>query len=243
MGETDCGGNWALAHFGGLQLLVTVTDLFTDMSGNSPFLIWLFYTSPVLWHLLRQGWLNSASQTSVCQMVTLANRWGNNGNRDFTWGEGLQNHCRWWLQPWNSKTLAPWKKSYDQPRQHVKKQRHYFANKFPSSQSYRFSSSHVWMWKLDRKESWALKNWCFWTVVLEKTFESPLDSKGIQSVNLKGNQSWIFIGMIWSWSSKTLATWCEELTHLKRLWCWERLKARGEGDDRGRDGWMALPTW
>ena len=105
MGETDCGGNWALAHFGGLQLLVTVTDLCTDMSGNSPFLIWLFYTSPVLWHLLRQGWLNSASQTSVCQMVTLANRWGNNGNRDFTWGEGLQNHCRWWLQPWNSKTL------------------------------------------------------------------------------------------------------------------------------------------
>ena len=85
---------------------------------------------------------------------------------------GLQNHCRWWLQPWNEKTLAPWKKSYDQPRQHIIKQRHYFANKGPSSQGYGFSSSHVWMWELDYKESWTPKNWCFWTVVLEKTQES-----------------------------------------------------------------------
>ena len=92
------------------------------------------------------------------------------------------------------KTLAPWKKNYDQPRQHIKKQRHYFANKGPSSQSYGFTSSHVWMWELDYKESWALKNWCFWTVVLEKTLESPLDCKEIKSVNSKGNQSWIFIG-------------------------------------------------
>ena len=90
--------------------------------------------------------------------------------------------------------LAPWKKSYDQPRQHIKKQRHYFANKGPCSQSYGFSSSHVWMWELDYKESWVLKNWCFWTVMLEKTLESPLDSKEIQPVYTKGNQSWIFIG-------------------------------------------------
>ena len=69
--------------------------------------------------------------------------------------------------------LAPWKKSYDQPRQHIKKQRHYFANKSPPSQSYGFSSSHVWMWELDYKESWAPKHWCFWTLVLEKTLESP----------------------------------------------------------------------
>ena len=89
--------------------------------------------------------------------------------------------------------LAPWKKSYDQPRQHIKKQRHYFVNKGPSSQSYGFSSSHIWMWELDYKESWALKNWCFWTVVLEKTLKSPLDFKEIQPVNPKGNQSWIFI--------------------------------------------------
>ena len=90
--------------------------------------------------------------------------------------------------------FAPWKKSYDQPRQLIKKQRHYFANKVQYSQSYGFSSSHVRMWELDHKEGWTPKNWCFWTVVLEKTLESPLDGKEIQPVNLKGNQHWIFIG-------------------------------------------------
>ena len=92
------------------------------------------------------------------------------------------------------KMLAPWKKNYDQPRQHIKKQRCDFANKGPSRQSYGFSSSHVWMWELDYKESWVLKNWCFWTVVLEKTLESPLDCKEIQPVHPKGDQSWVFIG-------------------------------------------------
>ena len=82
----------------------------------------------------------------------------------------------------------------DKPRQYIKKQRHYFANKGPSSQSYVFSSSHVWIWELDHKESWAPKNWCFWTVVLEKTLESPLDCKEIQPVHPKRNQSWKFIG-------------------------------------------------
>ena len=76
----------------------------------------------------------------------------------------------------------------------LKKQRHYFANKDPSNQSYSFSNSHVWMWELDYKESWAQKNCCFWTMVLEKTLESPLDSKEIQPIHPKGNQSWIFIG-------------------------------------------------
>ena len=90
--------------------------------------------------------------------------------------------------------LAPWKKSYDQPRQHIKMQRHYFANKGVPSQRHGFSSSHVWMWELEYKESWALKNWCFWTVALEKTLESPLDCKEIQPVHPKGNQPWIFIG-------------------------------------------------
>ena len=80
--------------------------------------------------------------------------------------------------------------SYDQPRQHNRKQKHYFVNKGPCSKSYGFSSSHVWMWELDYKEIWVLKNWCFWTVVLEKTLESPLDCKGIQPVHPKGNQSW-----------------------------------------------------
>jgi len=83
---------------------------------------------------------------------------------------------------------------YDQPRQHIKKQRHYFANKGPSSQGYGFSSSHVWMWELDYKESWPPKNWCFWTMVLEKTLESPLDCKEIQPLHPKGDQSWVFIG-------------------------------------------------
>ena len=92
------------------------------------------------------------------------------------------------------KEAAPWKKSYDQPRQHIKKQRHYFANKSSSNQSYGFSSNHVLMWQLDYKESWVLKNWCCWPVVLETTLESPLDCKEIQPVHPKGNQSWIFIG-------------------------------------------------
>ena len=90
--------------------------------------------------------------------------------------------------------FAPWKRSYDQPRQHIKKQRQNFTNTGLSGQSYGFSIGHVWMWELDYKESWAPKNWCFWTVVLEKTLESPLDNKEIQPVHPKGNQTWIFIG-------------------------------------------------
>ena len=125
----------------------------------------------------------------------MANRWGNSGNSDRLYFGGLQNHCRFWnLQPWNYKMLTPWKESYDQPRQHIKKQRHYFVNKGLSSQGYGFSSSHVWMWELDHKESWAPKNWCFWTVVLEKTLKNPLACKGIKPVHPKGNQAWVFIG-------------------------------------------------
>ena len=90
--------------------------------------------------------------------------------------------------------LTPWEKSYDQHRQHIIEQRHYFAKKGPSSQGYGFSSSHVSIWELYYKESWASKNWCFWTMVLEKTLKSPLDCKEIQPVHPKGDQSWIFIG-------------------------------------------------
>ena len=90
--------------------------------------------------------------------------------------------------------IALWKKSYDKPRQHIKKQRHYFADEGPSNQNYGFSNSHVWMWELDHTEGWALTNWCFLTVVLEKTLERPLDSKENKPVNPKGNQPWIFIG-------------------------------------------------
>ena len=139
--------------------------------------------------------------------------------------------------------LAAWKKSYDQPRQHIKKQKYYFANKGPSSQSYGFSSSHVWTWDLDYKESWVLKNGCFWTVMLEKTLQRPLDCKEIKPVNPKGNQSWLFIvrtdaeaeaPILWPPDSKNWLT--------GKDWCWERLKAGGEGDHRGWDGWMASPT-
>jgi len=122
----------------------------------------------------------------------MVNKWRNNGNSDRLYfggskitADGDYSH--------EIKTLAPWKKSHDQPRQNIKKQRHYSANKGLSSQSYGFSSHHAWMWELDYNESWVQKNWCFSTVVLEKTLESPLDSKEIKPVNPKRNQSWIFI--------------------------------------------------
>ena len=94
------------------------------------------------------------------------------------------------------------------------------------------------------KEGWALKNWCFWTLLLEKTLESPLDCKEIRAVNPEGNQSWIFIGRIDADAEAPIlvATWYKLLTHWKRPWCWERSKAEGEQGDRGWDGWMASPT-
>ena len=138
--------------------------------------------------------------------------------------------------------LTPEKKSYDKPRQHSKKQRHYFANNGPYSQTYCFSSSHVQMWELDHKECWVLKNWCFWTVELEKTLESPLDCKEIKPVILKEiNPEYSLEGLM---LKLKLQCWPPDVkiwTHWKRPWCWERLKA-GEGDDRGWDGWMALLT-
>ena len=134
----------------------------------------------------------------------------------------------------HEKTLTPWKESYDQPRQHIKKQSHYFANKGPSSQSYGFSSSHVCMWELDYKESWVLKNWCFWTGVLEKTLDSPLDCKKIQPVYPKDISPGCSLeGLMLKLKPNILATWCKELTHLKRSRCWEILRVGREGDDRG----------
>ena len=118
----------------------------------------------------------------------MANRWENNGKSDRFYFLRLQNHCGLWLQPWNSKMLAPWKENYDKPRQHIKKQRHHFANKGLYNQCY---GSHVQMWELDHKE--VLKNWCFQVVVLEKTLESPLDCKEIQPVHSKGDQPWAFL--------------------------------------------------
>ena len=128
----------------------------------------------------------------------------------------------------------------------ILKSRHYFVNKGPSSQGYGFSSGHVWMWELDYKESWALRNWCFWTVVLDKTLESPLACKEIQPVLPKGDQSWVFIGrtdveaetpILWPPDAKSWLIW-------KDPDAGERLKAGGEGDNRGWDGWMtSLTQW
>ena len=130
------------------------------------------------------------------------------------------------------------------PRQHIKKQRHYFANKSPPSQRYSFSRSHVWMWELDYKEKWAQKNWCFWTVVLEKTLlKVPWTTRRSNQSILKGIiPKYSLKDWCWNWSFNTLATWCKELTHWKRPWCWERLKVGGEGDNRGWDVWMVSPN-
>ena len=121
----------------------------------------------------------------------------------------------------------------------MKKQRHYFASKGPSSQSYGFSSSHVWMWELDYKKSWALKNWCFWTVVLEKTLESPLDCKEIQAVNPKANQSWIFFGRTdaESWSSNTFGHLIQRSDSL------EKTLILGKIESRRRRGWQRMRWW
>ena len=141
--------------------------------------------------------------------------------------------------------LAPWKKNYDQPRQHIKNQgQRNFADKGPSSQSYGFSSSHVWMWELDYKESWLLQNWCFWTVVLEKTLERPLDCKEIQPVNPKGNQSWIFIGrtdaeaeapIVWPPVVKNWLTGKD--SDAGKTW-WQEEKGMTEGELVGWNHWF-----
>ena len=124
----------------------------------------------------------------------------------------------------------------------ILKSRDYFADKGLSSQSYGFSSSHIWMWEFDHKESWAPKNWCFWTVVL-KALQSPLDCKEIQPVHPKWDQPWDFFGRNDA-KAKSPGLWPPHVKSwlIGRLWCWEGLGAGGEGDDRGWDGWMASPT-
>ena len=124
----------------------------------------------------------------------MGNRWGNNGNSNRLYFWGAQKSLWMVTAVMKLKDSCTLEEKLWLHGQHIKKQGHYFANKGPSSQSYGFCSSYAWMWELDHKESWALKNWCFSTVVLEKTLESPLDFKEIKPVNSKGNQYWIFIG-------------------------------------------------
>ena len=147
---------------------------------------------------------------------------------------------RWcWSEHWWPVSVT---RRADQPRQHIKKQRHYFANKGPSSQGYGFSSSHVWMSELDYKESWAPKNWCFGTVVLEKTLESSLDCKEIKPVHPKGNQSWIFIErtdaeaktpILWPPDGKNWLIWKD--TDAGKDWKWEE---KGMTEDKMVYRWL-----
>ena len=131
-----------------------------------------------------------------------------------------------------NKRLLLGRKDLTQPRKHIKKQRCHFASKGPSSQSYGFSSSHIWMWEWDHKEDQAPKNWCFWTVMLEKTLESLKEISPEYSLE----------GLLLKLKLQYFGTWCEEPTHEKRPWCWERLREIEEGDNRRWDSWMASPT-
>ena len=119
----------------------------------------------------------------------------------------------------------------------MKKQRHYFVNKGLSSQGYGFSSSHVWMWELDYKESWVSKSWCFWTVVLQKILESPLDCKEIKPVNPKGNQSWIFIGRTDA-EAEAPVLWPPDT----KSWLLEKTLMLGKIEGRRRRGWQRM-SW
>ena len=135
------------------------------------------------------------------------------------------------------------KESYDQHTQNIKKQRHYFANTGPPTQSYRFSHSHVSVWELDSKESWALTNWYFWTVVWRRLLRVPWTARrSNQSILKENSPEYSLEGLMLKLKPNTLATWCLELTYLKRPWCWERKKVGGEGEDRGWDGWNSSPT-
>ena len=139
------------------------------------------------------------------------------------------------------KMLVPWKEGYDKPRQHIKKRRHHFADKGMYSQNYGFSSRRVQMWALDIKkaECWtidAFKLWC-WRSHLRVPWTARSSN---QSIIKEINPDIHLKDWCWSWSSNTLATWCKEPTHWRRPWCWERLKAKGEGGGRGQDGWIVL---
>ena len=174
----------------------------------------------------------------------MANRWWENGNSNRFYFPGLQNHpadggCNHEIK----RRLLLGRKAMTN-LESILKSRHYFADKDPSSQSYGFSSSHVWMWELDHKESWTPKNWCYWTVVLEKTLESPLDCKEIKPIYLKGNQSWIFTGRTDA-ETEAPILWS---TYAKK-WLIGKDPAAGrdwEQEEKGTtrwDGWMVSPTW
>ena len=154
----------------------------------------------------------------------MANRWGNNGNSDRSELFLAPKSLQMVIAAMTLKDIYFVKESYDQSKQHIKKQRHYLANKAPYRQSYGFSSSHVHMWKLDHK-GWAPKNWCFWIVVLEKILESPLDSKrSNQSILKEINSEWIFIGRTDA-KTEALILWPPDANS----------RLTGKGPDAGKD--------
>ena len=160
----------------------------------------------------------------------MANRWGNNENSDRLYFLGLQSHCRWWFQPWIKRHLLLGRKTMTNLESILKSRD--FADKGPSSQSYGFSSSHVWIWELDYKENWTLKNWCFWIAVLEMTLESPLDGKEVKpEYSPEGLKLQYFGHLMWTTDS------------LEKTLMLGKTEGRRKRDDRRWDGWMASPTW
>ena len=166
----------------------------------------------------------------------MANRWGNNGNNDRLYFLGLQNHCRWWLQPWNEKMLAPWKKIYDKPRQWIKKQRRHFVDKGLSSQSYSFSNNHVWMWDLDHKEGWVPKHWWFELWCWKKLLKIPWTAGRSNQLILKEiNPEYSLGGLMLKLKLQYFghlmwrANWLEKTVMLGKI-------VEKEGGSRGWDG-------
>ena len=177
----------------------------------------------------------------------MANRWRNNGNSERCSFLGLQNHCRWWLKPWNQKMLTPWKKSYDQPRQHIIEQRHYIADKVPSSQSYGFSSSHVWMWvwTIKKAEHWridAFELWC-WRRLLRVPWTARRSNQSILKVI---SPEYSLEGLMLKIKLQYFGHLMQRTNSLEKSLMLGKMKAGGEGEDRGWDCWMASPsrwTW
>ena len=174
----------------------------------------------------------------------MTNRWGNNGNSDKLYFGGLQNHCRWWLQPWNSKTLALWKKIMTNLDSIFKSGDITLPTKVCLVKAMVFSAvmygcKNWTVKKAEHQRIDAFELRC-WRRLLRVSWTTRRSNQSIlEEINPECSLERL---SGWSWNSNTLANWCEELIDLKRPWCWERLKAGGEGDDKGWDGWMVSPT-
>ena len=174
----------------------------------------------------------------------MANRWGNNGNSDRLYFLGLQNHCGRWLQPWNSKTLAPWKKSYDQPRQHIEKRRHYFADKGLSNQSYWFSSIQVWMWEwtIKKAEHWridAFELWC-WRRLLRVPWTARRSN---QSILKEISSEYPLGGLMLKWKLQYFGQLMQRTDLLEEILMVRKIKGRRRSGQQRMRWWLASLTW